>query len=285
MPYRTLISVDELAPHLEDPDWAVVDCRFSFADTEQGRRDYMQAHIPGALYAHLDRDLSGPIMSGQTGRHPLPEPAVLAQTLGGWGIGPGVQVVVYDASGAGNAVRLWWLLRWLGHEAVAVLDGGWPAWLERGRPVRAGQEERPARPFVPVPRWDWVASADEVERLRRQATHLVVDSRSGERYRGEREPIDPVAGHIPGAVCAPYTENLDAHGRFRSAEALRERFSALLKGLPAERAVFYCGSGVTAAHNLFALAHAGLGDGRLYAGSWSEWITDPQRPIALGEEP
>jgi thiosulfate/3-mercaptopyruvate sulfurtransferase len=283
MPFTTLISVDELAPHLSEPDWAVVDCRFSFADTEQGRRDYLQAHILGAVYAHLDQDLSGTIVPGQTGRHPLPEPEALARTLGGWGIGPGVQVVAYDASGAGNAVRLWWLLRWLGHDAVAVLDGGWQAWQAQGQPVRGGPEARPPREFAAQPRTEWVVSADDVERLRNDPAYRVVDSRTRERYLGDHEPIDPVAGRIPGAVCAPYLENLDATGRFQSSEALRARFAALLKDIPAERVVFYCGSGVTAAHNLLALAHAGLGDGRLYAGSWSEWITDPTRPIGRGE--
>jgi thiosulfate/3-mercaptopyruvate sulfurtransferase len=283
MPHKTLISVEELAGHLDAPGWAVVDCRFSFADTEQGRRDYEQSHIAGAVYAHLDQDLSGPIVPGQTGRHPLPEPEALARRLGSWGIGPGVQVVAYDASGAGNAVRLWWLLRWLGHDAVAVLDGGWQAWLEQGRPVRSGPESRAPREFVARPRTEWVVNADEVDRLRADPAHLVVDSRSRERYRGDHEPIDPVAGHIPGAVCAPYTENLDANGRFLAPAALRARFTDLLGEVPAERSVFYCGSGVTAAHNLLALAHAGLGDGRLYAGSWSEWINDPQRPVGRGE--
>ena len=282
MPFETLISAEQLAIHLADPDWAVVDCRFSLADTDRGRQDYLQSHIAGAVYAHLDNDLSGTIVPGQTGRHPLPQPDVLAERLGGWGIDPGVQVVAYDASGGGNAARLWWLLRWLGHDAVAVLDGGWQRWQQMGGRVRSGAESRPARRFVPRPRHDWVVTADEVEQLRADPDHLVVDSRTAERYRGEKEPIDPVAGRIPGAVCAPYFDNLEPAGFFRGSADLRQRFEALLAGRPPERAVFYCGSGVTAAHNLLALAHAGLGDGRLYAGSWSEWITDARRPIGRG---
>lgn len=283
MPFTTIIEAETLARHLADPDWAVVDCRFSFADTNLGRREYQGAHIAGAVYAHMDDDLCSTIIPGQTGRHPLPDPDVLARTLGAWGIDPGVQVVVYDASGGGNAVRLWWLLRWLGHEAVAVLDGGWPRWQQLGGPVRTGAESRHARVFAAQPRVDLVLSTDDVDQMRTDPAYVLVDSRTLPRFRGETEPIDPVAGHIPGAVCAPYPDNLDANGFFRTPAELNERFAAVLKGVPPERAVFYCGSGVTAAHNLLALAHAGLGDGRLYAGSWSEWITDPRRPIGTGD--
>jgi thiosulfate/3-mercaptopyruvate sulfurtransferase len=284
MPYTTLISAEELAPHLDDPQWVVADCRFVLAEPGRGRTEYLASHIAGAVYVHLDEDLSGPVVPGRTGRHPLPEPATLAATLGAWGIGPGIQVVVYDAAGAAYAARLWWLLRWLGHEAVAALDGGWQAWQQFGGAVRGGAETRAPRTFQSTLRPDLVLTPDDVDAWRQDAAYRVIDSRTLERYRGLNETIDPVAGHIPGAICAPYGDNLDPAGRFLPAAALRARFEALLAGRPAERAVFYCGSGVSAAQNLLALAHAGLGQARLYAGSWSEWIADGQRPIALGDE-
>ncbi|RMG49113.1 MAG: sulfurtransferase [Acidobacteria bacterium] len=266
--------------HLADVDWAVVDCRFSLDDPERGRRDYQRAHIPGAVYAHLNEDLSGPVIPGRTGRHPLPEIDRFAGTLGRWGIDERVQVVAYDDSGGAVAARLWWMLRWLGHDAVAVLDGGWPAWQEEERPAQSGVETRAPRTFVPRPRPELIITSEDIEAALGRATYRLIDARAPERYRGEQEPIDPIAGHIPGAVSAPFAGNLDARGRFRSPEELRARFQAILGDLPPERAVLYCGSGVTAAHNLLAMAHAGLGEGRLYVGSWSEWITDPRRPIA-----
>jgi thiosulfate/3-mercaptopyruvate sulfurtransferase len=287
MAYTTLISTAELAEHLAehlaDPDWAVVDCRFSLEDHERGRRDYQQAHIPGAVYAHLNEDLSGPVIPGQTGRHPLPEIDGLARRLSEWDIDSHVQVVAYDdASGAMAAARLWWLLRWLGHEAVAVLDGGWNQWQKEGRPTQSGVECCTPRTFIPQPRPELLASASEVLALLNNPNFRLIDARSPERYRGEHEPIDPVAGHIPGAVCAPYLENLGSDGLFLPPEQLRARFERLLENVPPDRAIFYCGSGVTAAHHLLALAHAGLGDARLYAGAWSEWIADPERPIEKG---
>ena len=283
MSYQTLISTFELANHLNHPEWAVVDCRSSLDDPGRGRRDYELAHIPGAVYAHLEDDLSGTIIPGQTGRHPLPELDVFVRTLSRWGITAGVQVVAYDDHNGSMAARLWWMLRWVGHDDVAVLEGGWAAWQQEGRPVRTGAEERAARDAVVHPRPELVAGIDEiVARANDPATRLI-DARSPERFRGEHEPIDPVAGHIPGAICGPFGENLDATGRFRSPAELRTRFERLLGPVAPEQAIFYCGSGVSAAHNLLAFAHAGLGDARLYAGSWSEWITDPQRPIERGE--
>jgi thiosulfate/3-mercaptopyruvate sulfurtransferase len=275
MAYTTLISTTVLAGHLAEPDWAIIDCRFSLADTEQGRRSYHESHIPGASYAHLDEDLSGPIIPGRTGRHPLPEIAVLAETFSAWGLDDRVQVVAYDNMAGALAARLWWMLRWLGHEAVAVLDGGWPAWTGEGRPVESESRARPARHFRPRPRPELLASAEEVLAVRLDPAYRLVDARSADRFRGENETLDPVGGHIPGAISAPYSENL-VEGRFRSPEALRARYSELLGQVPVGQAVFYCGSGVTAAHNLLALAHAGLGDGRLYAGSWSEWLANPR---------
>ncbi|HEY4689718.1 MAG TPA: sulfurtransferase [Anaerolineae bacterium] len=285
MSYTTLISTAALAAHLADPDWAVVDCRFWLADTERGRRDYQQAHIPGAIYAHLDADLSGKVIPGKTGRHPLPEVEAITRTLSNGGIASGVQVVAYDDTGGSMAARLWWLLRWLGHEAVAVLDGGWPAWQGESRSACSGVESRPPRSFVAHLQPQLAASTAEVLSSLHHEDHLVLDSRAADRYRGENETIDPVAGHIPGAICAPYADNLGPDGRFRSPEALRARFQPLLGDLPAERAIFYCGSGVTAAHNILATMHAGLGgEARLYVGSWSEWITDPARPVKTSTE-
>lgn len=282
MPFFTLISTSNLHAHLHDPNWVIVDCRFSLADTERGRRAYREAHIPGAVYAHLDDDLSGPIVPGTTGRHPLPGVNRFAQTASEWGIAEGVQVVAYDDFGGGIAARLWWMLRWLGHEAVAVLDGGWPAWQRDGLPVRDGDEARPSRTFVPRPHPEWIVNAEEVNALRTDPSCRLVDARTAERYRGEHEPIDPVAGRIPGALSAPFAGNLDADGFFLPPDALRSRFEPLLGSIPPEHAICYCGSGVTAAHNLLALMHAGLGTALLYPGSWSHWITDPNRPVATG---
>ncbi len=285
MSLQTLISAEELLSHLGDPDWAIVDCRFTLGDAERGRRDYRVAHIPGAVYAQLEEDLSSPHIPGVTGRHPLPPIDVLTDKFSEWGIGPGVQVVAYDdwpgASGA-VAARLWWCLHWLGHQAVAVLDGGWNRWLELGGPVASGVETRSRRDFKPRPHPEWLVDAVHVDGLRFSPDYRLFDSRSADRYRGENETIDPVPGHIPGAVNAPYTENVGPDGLFRPVDELRKRFRSLLGEISPQNAVFYCGSGVTAAHNLLALAHAGLGDARLYAGSWSEWITDPKRPVEKG---
>ena len=279
MIYTTLISTDELAQHLTDPDWAIFDCRFSLADPERGRRDYLQAHIPGAIYAHLNEDLSNPIIPGITGRHPLPAVDELAARFSEWGIDERVQVVAYDDSGGGMAARLWWLLHWLGHDTVAVLDGDWRKWQREGHPTHDGVALRSSRRFIPHPRSDLLISTDDVEGRLHTAGYKLFDSRTADRYRGENETIDPIAGHISGAISAPYPDNLNLDGSFRSDEELRARFTALLGDTPAEHTAFYCGSGVTAAQNILALKHVGLGDAKLYAGSWSEWITDPQRPI------
>lgn len=283
MPHTALIQVDELAQHLGDADWALVDCRFSLADPEQGALDYRGRHIPGAVYAHLDRDLSGPVQPGRTGRHPLPDVAALAATLGRWGIDDGVQVVAYDAAGGAlAAARLWWLLRWLGHDAVAVLDGGWPAWQAAALPTRGEVETRRPRPFVARPRPELIADADEVARLATDPRARVLDARGADRFRGENETLDPVAGRIPGAVSAPYVDNIGPDGRLRPAAALRAQYEGWLGAASPADTVVYCGSGVTAAFDLLALAVAGLPGARLYPGSWSEWLTDPNRPVATG---
>lgn len=283
MPYRTLIATNELADHLADPEWVIVDCRFQLSDTGKGEKDYIRAHIPGAQYAHLDRDLSGPIIPGVTGRHPWPTVEAAADYVASLGIGAHTQVVAYDDDNSEIAGRLWWLLRWLGHADAAVLDGGWRKWQAEGRPTASGVETRAKRVFNPEPRHELVLDATQVAAIRSDPTYVLVDSRAPERYRGDIEPIDPVAGHIAGARNLPYAANLNPDMTFQPAPALQTRFRTLLGDLPAERAVFYCGSGVTAVHNLLAMLHAGVGEGRLYGGSWSDWITDSARPVAVGE--
>lgn len=285
MTFTTLISSAEVAAHLDDPTWAIVDCRFALTDPDKGRRDYLAGHIPGAVYAHLDEDLSGSILPGVTGRHPLPSIAACAARFSAWGIDAQTQVVVYDDLSGIVAGRLWWMLRWLGHDAVALLDGDWRLWQAEQRDVRTGAEARAPRSFTPHPRPHLLVTVDELLHRRADATLRIFDVRAAERYRGENETLDPVAGHIPGAVSAPYTANLDADGRFLAPSELRERYEALLDGTPAGAAIFYCGSGVSAVHDLVALEVAGLGAGRLYAGSWSEWIVDPARAIATGPTP
>ena len=277
--YKTLVDTHTLAKHLDDPSWVVVDCRFTLTDPQAGRRAYAAGHIPGARYAHLDEDLSSPITPA-SGRHPLPDPKVLADRLGRWGIDNAKQVVVYDDSFGAMAARLWWLLRWLGHEACALLDGGLPKWRREGFPVTTDLSEvTPARFVSAVNNALWVDSAF-VERALKQGDHVLVDARAEERFRGEVEPLDKVAGHIPGAVNVPYEDNLDLSGAFLSGETLREHYTALLDDTPPPRVILMCGSGVTACHSILALEHAGLPGAKLYAGSWSAWIADPRRPVA-----
>jgi thiosulfate/3-mercaptopyruvate sulfurtransferase len=284
MTYKTLISPAQLFEHLDNPDWVIVDCRFWLDDTERGRRDYQTAHIPGAIYAHLDEDLSGHVIPGVTGRHPLPAKDEFVKQLSVWGIGDGVQFIGYDDRGGAFAARLWWMLRWLGHEAAAILDGGWQHWVAEGYPTSDSIHSPQPRTFIPDLRSNLVVTTEQVESLIEDGNYLLIDSRTEERYRGDQEPIDPVAGHIPGAVSAPYLDNLDENGEFLPKDVLRQRFHSLLGDVPPERAVFYCGSGVTSIHNLIAMLHAGLDEGCLYVGSWSEWITDPTRPVATVKE-
>ncbi len=280
MSYNLLITAGELASHQRDHEWVIVDSRFKLADPGQGRRDYESAHIPGAVYAHLDEDLSGPMIKGVTGRHPLPEVEKISGVLSRLGIDSGVQVVAYDdVGGALAAGRVWWLLRWLGHEQVALLDGGWQAWVSSGLPVRGGNETREPRVFIPHPRNELIVSTVEAEKMRKDPKYRVLDARTAERYRGENETIDPVAGHIPGAISAPYPDNLNPDGTFRAEESLAEKYKRLIAGAPIDHVVAYCGSGVTATHDILAMMKAGLGEAKLYAGSYSEWITDPKRPV------
>ncbi|MDJ0740198.1 MAG: sulfurtransferase [Gammaproteobacteria bacterium] len=282
--FDALIRCAPLRARLDDPRLRVIDCRFDLADTSRGESAFADAHLPGARYAHLDRDLSGPI-TPHSGRHPLPDAARLMHWLGEQGIGNDIQVVAYDDSGGTMAVRLWWLLRWLGHRRVAVLDGGWQAWTADGLPVEtsAPSAADPAR-FDGRPDMAQVVSSDELARAVAAGSPLplVMDARTGERFRGEAEPIDPVAGRVPGAINLPLQDNLAADGRFRPAAALRAIYLRALDGRAASDVVAMCGSGVTACHNLLAMEVAGLPGGRLYAGSWSEWIRDPRRPVVTG---
>lgn len=280
--YTTLISVAELDAQLPDPGWVVVDCRFDLSDTSAGRAAYLAGHIPGAVYAHLDETLSGPVQSGKTGRHPLPDPEVFADTLSRWGIDGSKQVVAYDDRGGPFAARLWWMLRWMGHPAVAVLDGGWPAWSKAGYATQQGDVQVPRTQFQAQVRQALQVEAGRIAQSLQEKDLVLVDARAAPRYRGEEEPLDPVAGHIPGALSLPFTENLGPDLHFKPREVLQAQFAEALDGRPAEAVVCYCGSGVTAAHNLLALTHAGFEGVRLYAGSWSEWITDPDRPVAVG---
>lgn len=278
MPYRTLISTGELAEHLSDRAYVVVDCRFDLADVGRGEREYEARHIPGAGYAHLDRDLSG-TKTGANGRHPLPDPHLLSHAFGRLGIGGGVQVVAYDQDTGMYASRLWWLLRWLGHDAAAVLDGGFAKWIAEGRETTAGRERRQERRFAGRPRGDMTLEASDIAQVVRNPDWRLLDARAPERFRGDVEPIDSVAGHIPGAANHFYQSNLAHSGTFKSSDDLRAGLRDSAGDVPVDHIVCYCGSGVTACHNLLALEHAGLQGAKLYPGSWSEWSSDPTRPV------
>ena len=286
--FDTLIAPRRLAAVLGEPGLVVVDCRFQLERPGWGEEEYARARIAHARYAHLDRDLSGAV-SASTGRHPLPPADRLAAQLGRWGIDSRSQVVAYDQGPGAFAARLWWLLRWLGHRQVAVLDGGLAAWQAEGLPMEHGPAsaagERPAR-FEGQPDERMLARTAEIEHavnsgeLSRRRW-VLVDARSAERFAGRNETLDPVAGHVPGACNLPFADNLSG-GRFLAAERLRERFARVLSGRPVEALICMCGSGVTACHELLALHAAGFSGARLYAGSWSEWIRDPRRPVASG---
>ncbi|HPF25094.1 MAG TPA: sulfurtransferase [Steroidobacteraceae bacterium] len=277
--FQTLVSVAQVADLIAQPHVAILDCRFDLARPLWGATDYAEAHVPGAQYAHLERDLSGAVTPA-TGRHPLPDPQLLAQRLGELGVGNDAQVIVYDQGNGMYAARAWWLLRWLGHPRVALLDGGWSAWRQAGLAVEQQVSRPTQRSFVARVAVGAVATAAEVEAARGLERELVVDARSAERYAGLNETIDPVAGHVPGAANHPFTRNLAADGNFLPREALRAAWLTTLGATSPARTIAMCGSGVSACHNLLALEHAGLLGARLYAGSWSEWIRDPTRPVA-----
>jgi thiosulfate/3-mercaptopyruvate sulfurtransferase len=299
MPYTTLIDVPALRDLIDMPSVAVpgveargvpaprvalIDCRFDLANPPAGRAAYLAGHLPGASHADLERDLSAPV-GPATGRHPLPDPQALAERLGAWGVDGTTQVIAYDGANGSFAARLWWLLRWLGFGRVAVLDGGLAAWVAAGGALQTGPLERPARRFAAQPDpAAWLDTA-AVAAARHDAARLIIDARAPERYAGAVEPLDPVAGHVPGAVNHPFAMNLGADGRFLPPAELRRRWLERLGPTTPGGAIAMCGSGVTACHNLLALEIAGLPGARLYAGSWSEWIRDPARPVATGSEP
>ncbi len=282
MSHSTLVDGATVSAHLTDPEWRIIDCRHQLTDPEAGRRAYASGHLPHAFFLHLDDDLSGP-RDGRNGRHPLPDPSTLADKLGAIGVHAGVQVVAYDDAGGMVASRLWWLMRWLGHDRVALLDGGLGCWLAEGRPVSVDSPQASPARFLMDLRGGVVTGTEVLAKLGDDRFRLL-DARSADRFRGENETIDPVAGHIPGAINRCYRDNLDPAGRFRPAAELRREFLDLLGAASPEQTVMACGSGVSACHNLLAMEIAGLPGARLYAGSWSEWCSDPERPIATGSD-
>ncbi len=277
---RTLVSTAELTAHLLDPEWVIIDCRHDLVDSRAGRAEYQRLHIPGAYFLDAAEDLAAPL-TGKNGRHPLPRAEAFADRLARSNVHPGKQVVAYDAQGGMFAARLWWMLRWLGHEDVAVLDGGWNKWSAERLPVTPSVPEATAGSFPAVPR-DIAVDADFVLASLGDSRLLLLDARSPDRYRGENETLDPVGGHIPGAANRFFRDNLAASGEFKPAKALNNEFSSVLAGRRFDRLVHYCGSGVSACHNILAMEIAGMPSGMLYPGSWSEWCADPARPRAEG---
>ncbi|HEK1690001.1 3-mercaptopyruvate sulfurtransferase [Pseudomonas putida] len=284
MPLAQLITPQQLAERLGSPKLVILDCRFALEDADYGQRSYAEGHIAGAHFADLERDLSGPVSKGKTGRHPLPDPQRLVERLREWGLDNDSEVVLYDDGPGAFAARAWWLLAWLGKRTgVAILDGGLKAWHAAGQPLSLDAPARYEGTFSGEPDTKLLIDAEHLVTELASTELTLIDARALPRFRGDVEPIDPVAGHIPGAQCAAFTDNLGEDGRFLAPEQLRQRFAEKLAGRSPEHLVAYCGSGVTACHNLFALALAGYPLGRLYAGSWSEWINDPTHQVVTGD--
>ncbi|CAN5190818.1 sulfurtransferase [soil metagenome] len=284
MPHTTLISAADLAPHVHESNWIVLDCRHDLANPDAGRIAFEAGHIPHAQFAHLDLDLSDkrPGPQGEfRGRHPLPDCAAFIETLRRWGVNADSQVVAYDAQGGMFAARLWWMSRWVGHDAVAVLDGGLPAWQAQGGATSTASGSKPRGDIAMKDSLVATITAAELLATLPEQSLTIVDARSPDRFRGENETLDPVAGHIPGARNRFFKDNLQADGRFKPAQQLREEFGKLIWS--PSTCVMQCGSGVTACHNLLALEVAALPGATLYPGSWSEWCADPARPVATGE--
>jgi len=276
-----LINVEQLRAHLNDTGWCIVDVRHDLFDAEAGIQAYQAGHIPGAVFAGIDTQLSGK-KTGINGRHPLPRRDDLVETFRGWGVNADTQIVAYDAHGGQFASRLWWLARWLGHQQVALLDGGWPTWFSATQlssqevPKKTRGEFSAGDSLMPL------ATVDQVLRSLDVGDRMLIDARTAERYRGEQEPIDPVAGRIPGARNRPWQQNLNPDQTFKSVRELRSEFAELLEQRSPGQITHQCGSGVTACHNVFAMELAALPGSALYSGSWSEWIADPARPVATG---
>ena len=282
--HTTIVSTAVLAQHLTDPDWVILDCQHDLVQHAFGREAYARGHIPGARFVSMEDDLAG-VKTGRNGRHPMPSVDALGAVFGRLGIGDRTQVVVYDSSQNSYSGRLWWSLKWLGHDAVAVLDGGLALWTTEGRALNTeGPRVVPVR-FTPRVRPAMNVDAALITAHLGNGGLQVVDARAADRYSGAQESIDPVGGHIPGALNRFWKNNVEADGRFKAADALRAEFEALLGGIRPEQVVHQCGSGVTACHNLMAMQIAGLAGGRLYPGSWSEWCADPARPVATGTQP
>jgi len=282
MIYTTLISTEDLARNLSNPNFAIFDVRFSLDDESWGAEAFKESHIPGAVHADLAKDLSGEIIEGVTGRRPFPTVESFSKTLSNWGITPDTQVICYDAeSGLMAASRLWLMFRWLGHEKVAVLDGGLKVWINENREINQQVRELVPTVFTPRVREELFATVDEVDAVRKSSDHCVFDSRGAEGYHGGGKYYDPVRGHIAGAGLADRAEITDSNGFFKSKEELKKRYESLIGNVKPENTIFYCGSGVTAAQNVLAMKHAGFADTKMYIGSWSEWITDPSREISL----
>jgi thiosulfate/3-mercaptopyruvate sulfurtransferase len=274
-----LVSVQELHEMLSREGVVVFDCRFSLQDPGKGRQQYLEGHIPGAFYLHLNEDLSAPIQA-HGGRHPLPSAIAFSDRMKNAGVNENSRVVVYD-NGEGIAPRAWWLMRYFGHDQVAILDGGWNAWVSAGLSVHTDAPKPKAGGFIAQPRTDWIVTADEVEHLSHAYEHhVLIDARAADRYRGENETIDPVGGHIPGALNAPWMEGMHSPGVWKTPDEQRARFDFIQN----QPAVVYCGSGVTACANLFAMELAGIRGAKLYPGSWSDWCSYPEHPVATGEE-
>jgi thiosulfate/3-mercaptopyruvate sulfurtransferase len=280
---KTLVDVVTLGLRLQEPGCVLLDCRFDLARPDWGAQSFAAGHIPGAQYAHLDRDLSSPV-TPTSGRHPLPAPEDLARRAGAWGIDERSEVVVYDQGNGMYAARAWWLLRWIGVEKVALLDGGLAAWVASGRALETAATSPPPRTCVARPAADWVVGATALARELAAGSVRLVDARGADRFAGQNETLDPVAGHVPGAVNHPFNRNLGADGRLLPPETLRDAWSATLGAHAPRDVVAMCGSGVSACLNLLAMEHAGLRGARLYAGSWSEWIRDPSRPVTTGAD-
>ena len=278
--FTTLISTTTLAAQLDNPGWIVFDCRHDLVDPDAGARAYAQLHIRGSRHVNLDKDLSGE-KTGLNGRHPLPDAATFCARMAALGLRNKMQAVAYDASGGAFAARLWWMLRWVGHDAVAVVDGGWNAWQKAGLPLAAETPAALRGDFTGTARAVTVDAASVAAAIGGTGMRII-DARSADRFRGENETLDPVGGHIPGATNRFFQNNLGADGCFKPANVLKEEFSALLGAIAPVQVVHQCGSGVTACHNHLAMEIAGLAGSRVYPGSWSEWCSDPRRPIAAG---
>jgi len=280
--FTTLIAADTLCASLDNEKLLIFDCRFDLGDADKGESDYAISHIPNSVYAHMDRNLSSRIKP-ESGRHPMPGTQSLVGWLASCGLQEDMQVVVYDDAGGAMAARLWWLLKCLGHEAVALLDGGWQAWLSQGYAVNAEIPQAETSVFHADLNAHCEVTTEAVLRNLRHPHFVLVDVRADFRFRGENEPIDPIAGHIPGAWNIPLSENLDEQGRFKKPDELAKLYEDLLQQYPPEQQVYMCGSGVTACHSVIAMEILSGKRPRVYAGSWSEWIRDESRPIATHE--